>query len=81
MCPLVVLNSQGIVVTCTSAIFDLVLYLVCLWLQLSDDERTPSVIRTCLEKREMKADPSEYILVQVLSNGSKSVAPRRPAIY
>ena len=26
----------------------------------------------------MKADPSEYILVQVLSNESKSVASRRP---
>lgn len=43
----------------------------CDW-QLSDDERTPAVIRTCLEKREMKGDPSEYALVQVLSSGGKS---------
>ncbi|KAJ7334567.1 Ral guanine nucleotide dissociation stimulator-like 1 [Desmophyllum pertusum] len=37
---------------------------------LSDNERTPTVIRTCLEKREMEGDPSEYALVQVLSNGA-----------
>lgn len=43
----------------------------CDW-QLSDDERTPTVIRSCLEKREMEGDPSEYALVQVLSNGGKS---------
>ena len=40
--------------------------------QLSDDERTPTVIRTCLEKREMEGDPREYALVQVLSSGGKS---------
>ena len=47
---------------------------MCLFLQLGDDERTPSVIRTCLEKREMKADPCEYTLVQVLTNGSESLS-------
>lgn len=51
--------------------------------QLSDDERTPAVIRTCLEKRDMEGDPSEYILVQVLSNGGKCVNQQaiNPSIY
>jgi len=48
---------------------------------LSDDERTPSVIRTCLEKREMKGDPSEYILAQVLSNGSELIIPDNANVY
>lgn len=30
------------------------------------------MIRTCLEKREMEGDPGDYILVQILRDGSKS---------
>lgn len=48
---------------------------------LADDERTPSVIRTCLEKREMKADPCEYTLVQVLTSGSELVIPDNANVY
>lgn len=48
---------------------------------LSDDERTPAVIRTCLEKREMKADPSEYRLVQVFSTGAELVIPDNANVY
>lgn len=48
---------------------------------LSDDERTPAVIRSCLEKREMKADPSEYFLVQVLDNGGELVIPDNANVY
>lgn len=48
---------------------------------LSDDERTPTVIRTCLEKREMEGDPSEYALVQVLSNGAELVIPDNANVY
>lgn len=48
---------------------------------LGDDERTPSVIRTCLEKREIEAEPSEYSLVQVLGNGSELVIPDNANVY
>ncbi|KAL9988919.1 hypothetical protein ACROYT_G003414 [Oculina patagonica] len=48
---------------------------------LSDDERTPGVIRTCLEKRDMEGDPSEYVLVQVLSNGAELVIPDNANVY
>lgn len=48
---------------------------------LSDNDRTPSVIRTCLEKREMEGDPGEYILVQLLSNGSELLIPDNANVY
>lgn len=48
---------------------------------LSDDERTPSVIRTCLEKREMEGDPGDYILVQILRDGMELVIPDNANVY
>ncbi|XP_048587544.1 ral guanine nucleotide dissociation stimulator [Nematostella vectensis] len=48
---------------------------------LTDEERTPKVIRTSLAKHDIEADPADYCLVQQLDNGNELVLPDYCNVY